>query len=391
MQESWQKDYPLLNLTEAEIDDNSSLKKMLRLVGDGKQVLDVGCATGYLARLMASHNCQVTGIEISEEAAKVAEQFCEKVIVADLDYTPITDLLIEPLFDVAVFGDVLEHLRDPWRVLHDVQRILKPGGYVVASIPNVAHGAVRLALWQGQFKYETYGLLDNTHLRFFTRRTVEELFEQTGYFVDVIDPTKLPIFSQSDWAPAVRPQDFNAELLQQLEQEEDADTFQFVLRAIPQTPEGRLLSLNEKYTNLKDSQEQLRAELKQTHLALQKSQAEVHEAHLKNQALASQLERLTAEVEQLRKQTQSLQTQGQTLQQELQQELQRTQTQLHEVHVDREVLLFRMQRLKKVKERSQADLKATNERIAAMETSKFWQLRKVWFKLQRAIGLGQHE
>jgi len=73
----------------------------------------------------------------------------------------------------------LEHLRNPWRVLEETQQLLKSEGYIVVSIPNIAHGAIRLALLQGRFEYTELGILDNTHLRFFTRKTVEQLFERS--------------------------------------------------------------------------------------------------------------------------------------------------------------------------------------------------------------------
>ncbi|MDF5728298.1 MAG: class I SAM-dependent methyltransferase, partial [Rhizonema sp. PD38] len=188
MSNNWEKDYPLVSdLSEADLDENSSLKKMSRLVGDNKQVLDFGCATGYFAQLLQSKGCQVTGVEVNPSAAKVAEQYCQKVIVTDLDFVSLGEILPKQTFDVAVFGDVLEHLRDPWKVLQETKQLLKPEGYVVASIPNIAHGAIRLALLQGRFEYMELGILDNTHLRFFTRKSVEKLFEDSGYIVNGIE------------------------------------------------------------------------------------------------------------------------------------------------------------------------------------------------------------
>lgn len=91
MNNNWQKDYPLQELHVAELDDNSSLKKMLQLIGEGQEVVDFGCATGYFARLMRQKGCRVTGVEINAEAAKLAESSCERVVVADLDFISVRD------------------------------------------------------------------------------------------------------------------------------------------------------------------------------------------------------------------------------------------------------------------------------------------------------------
>src|SRR5918992_1179237 len=101
----------------------------------------------------------------------------------DIEELVLEEVFPDQRFDVVVYGDVLEHLVDPEAVLLRTARILAPGGYVVASIPNVAHGSVRLSLMAGQFRYTDTGLLDRTHLRFFDEAGVEELFEGAGYAI----------------------------------------------------------------------------------------------------------------------------------------------------------------------------------------------------------------
>jgi len=113
---------------------------MLRLVGENKGNRFWLC-NWLFSQLLTRKGCRVTGIEINPDAAKVAELY-EQVIVADLDFVSVTELLPIHEFDVAVFGDVLEHLRNPWRVLEETQQLLKSEGYIVASIPNIAHGAL---------------------------------------------------------------------------------------------------------------------------------------------------------------------------------------------------------------------------------------------------------
>ncbi|BAY62450.1 type 11 methyltransferase [Calothrix brevissima NIES-22] len=327
MAQDWSKDYPLVaQLTEENLDENNSIRKMLNLIGNNQRVVDFGCATGYLAQILNQKGCIVTGVEINSDAAQIAAQYCQEVIVADLDFVSVQEILPSQEFDVAVFGDVLEHLRNPWKVLSDTKDILKKDGYVVASIPNIGHGAIRLALLQGKFEYTELGILDNTHLRFFTRETVEELFTRAGYLVTNQDRTKLEIFSESSLVPQHKKEQFNTDIINQIEADADAETLQFIIRAEPGILETEKAVIhNSGYQLFKESQ-QLQSQLQKTQAQLQRSQ--------------SQLQQLQAQLEQ-------------------------SQSQLQE---------------------TQAALEQSNTTIAAMETSKFWKLRRLWFKIKERLG-----
>ena len=97
------------------------------------------------------------------------------------------DLSTLPHYDVVLFGDTLEHLPDPGAVLARLRSRLKPGGALVVSLPNVANWAIRLSLLAGRFRYTDRGILDRTHLRFFTRRTLIELLEGAGFRVVAVE------------------------------------------------------------------------------------------------------------------------------------------------------------------------------------------------------------
>ncbi len=264
MNGNWQKDYPLLpeSLKESDIENNSSLKKMINFIGGNKKVLDVGCATGYLARLLREKGCSVIGIEINQKAAEIARSFCEEVIAVDLERVSLAEILSDRLFDVVVFGDILEHLRDPWRILQETHQVLAPSGYVVASIPNIAHGNIRLSLLQGNFDYQEVGILDNTHLRFFTRKTLEELFFDTGYSIEATERTQMP-FEKS--------YSHDASLVEKLEKEPDIDTLQFIVRAFPSSLENQHNLLRENYRQSIDRLERTREELESTRSQLEKT------------------------------------------------------------------------------------------------------------------------
>jgi O-antigen biosynthesis protein len=216
---------------EARIDlenTNTSHALIVEFVGRGKRVLDVGCAAGELARVLVERGCAVTGIEIDPEAAHQAEEHCERVVVGDVEELDLSELLGDEAFDVIVFGDTLEHLKDPLRTLDRLKPFLRSEGYVVASIPNVAHGSVRLALIQGKFRYSPLGLLDNTHLRFFTRESVEQLFEDAGFLITGLKRTLRGIFdTEIEIEEALIPD----EVLELVQADLESSTYQFVLAA----------------------------------------------------------------------------------------------------------------------------------------------------------------
>jgi 2-polyprenyl-3-methyl-5-hydroxy-6-metoxy-1,4-benzoquinol methylase len=216
---------------EARIDlenTNTSHALIVEFVGRGKRVLDVGCATGDLARVLAERGCGVTGIEIDPEAARHAEKLCERVVVGDVEDLDLSEMLRDEAFDVIVFGDTLEHFKNPLRTLDRLKPFLRSEGYMVASIPNVAHGSVRLALMQGKFRYSSLGLLDNTHLRFFTRDSVEQLFEDAGFLITGLKRTLRGIFdTEIEIEEALIPD----EVLELVQADLESSTYQFVLAA----------------------------------------------------------------------------------------------------------------------------------------------------------------
>ncbi len=144
------------------------------------QVLEVGCGRGAtLHWLKASGRCEHTvGIELFEGAAAAARAVVDEVHSGNAEVL-VQHALSPAAFDLVLCLDVLEHLVDPWAFMGQVQRLLKPGGQVVASIPNVRHARVVLPLLlQGRWQYEDAGQLDRTHLRFFTRESALQLMQR---------------------------------------------------------------------------------------------------------------------------------------------------------------------------------------------------------------------
>src|SRR5580765_3729350 len=154
-------------------DVNNAHSLGILLVPDGSRVLDIGTADGSVARALADRGCSVWGIEVDADAARDAERWCDRVIVGDVEQLDWQASMDGQLFDVVLLLDVLEHLRDPLQTLRRAVSFLAPGGRIVASIPNVAHAAVRLQLLDGRFERTDIGLLDRTHIQFFDRRSVD--------------------------------------------------------------------------------------------------------------------------------------------------------------------------------------------------------------------------
>lgn len=180
-------------------DAYSSHAKILALTKSLKRgkVLDVGCAEGHLAQRLLNQGWFVDGIEYNKASAKKAEQFCTKVFVGDI--TNISFLKKMPSnYDVIILGDVIEHVFDPQTTVQELLKHLKKDGNIIISVPNVAHLYMRLTLLAGIFDYWEKGILDKTHIRFFTKSSLKRFFKKNS--IEVLKwrytPVPLPEVSQ---------------------------------------------------------------------------------------------------------------------------------------------------------------------------------------------------
>ncbi len=150
-------------------------------------VLDVGCGEGHFGRIIkTTFSAEVWGAEINGKAAEKAREVLDKVFIGSIEKGEI--ILPHDYFDCILFNDVLEHFCDPWKVLMDIKKHLKEGGVIVASIPNVRfiQNVINLVI-RGNWDYVDEGILDRTHLRFFTKNSIAKMFEKSGYEIMALE------------------------------------------------------------------------------------------------------------------------------------------------------------------------------------------------------------
>ncbi len=247
---------------------------VLRMVGSGKRVLELGCAEGSVTKVFAARGCRVTGIEIDPDAGQIAKEWADVVIIGDLDTMDVHAELGDATFDVIVAADVLEHLRDPKRCLVACLEHLAPGGEVVLSIPNVAHADLRLALMQGEFEYQPLGLLDEGHLRFFTRQSLERFLAECNLVVLEWDRTSVPVgATEIPWDRSV-----DQATVALVSAQPDADTYQFVLRATHAPGDAHLREVAGQRDEARDEARSLRP-------AVRRLESEVTVLRSQNEAL----------------------------------------------------------------------------------------------------------
>jgi 2-polyprenyl-3-methyl-5-hydroxy-6-metoxy-1,4-benzoquinol methylase len=187
------REYPKFAIVEKYVyktSHDASHQRLLALLDkDRRRVLDVGCGAGYLAEALAVRGNVVVGVD-ARRAPGVAGRVAEFIQV-DLDRDPIP--WSGPPFHFVVLADVIEHLREPDRLLARCRELLADDGALLVSVPNVAHWSVRLALLAGRFPYAARGILDRSHLRFFTLASIRTEISRAGFVVDRMETTTPPL------------------------------------------------------------------------------------------------------------------------------------------------------------------------------------------------------
>jgi 2-polyprenyl-3-methyl-5-hydroxy-6-metoxy-1,4-benzoquinol methylase len=146
-------------------------------------IIEIGCSSGALAREFKKINpgCTYYGVDIDPTYIGLASRYCDGVQIVNLDEVDDKFYSDQSIRDTWIFGDTLEHLKDPWKVLGSIRKVIPSSASVIACIPNAQHWSMQVKLSIGDFRYQESGLLDKTHLRWFTRQTIVELFDGAGF------------------------------------------------------------------------------------------------------------------------------------------------------------------------------------------------------------------
>ncbi len=176
-----------INETQALEYFSQTRPEMLPFVpSDAKKIIDIGCSEGKFGRTVRERNKAVVwGVEMNPRAAMEARKNLSKVFVGDIQIA--LKKIPKANFDCAIFNDVLEHLPYPEKVLEQIKDKLIPGGWIVCSIPNILHVSIlKGMLIDRDWKYAPSGILDRTHLRFFTHKSLRRMFGNLGYSIEQI-------------------------------------------------------------------------------------------------------------------------------------------------------------------------------------------------------------
>jgi 2-polyprenyl-3-methyl-5-hydroxy-6-metoxy-1,4-benzoquinol methylase len=232
---------------------NNAHSLVLQVIGSNKKVLELGAAGGHVTRALRDQGCNVTAVEIDKSLEVELTSLANRVIIANLDSLNLSTYFeTDEKFDVILASDVLEHCVQPELVVLQFHRLLKSDGSLVLSVPNIAHGDVRLSLLAGHFDYRDSGLLDRTHLRFFTKASLLRFISFTGFEVEKYFTTTQSLGLTEIGVPDAG---IPIEAVDYVRQEMDAEIYQFVIEARPAADWFHKEDLESSYGNLDEAED----------------------------------------------------------------------------------------------------------------------------------------
>ncbi len=209
---------------------------LLRFIPKSSEnLVEIGCSSGALAREFKKINpaCHYLGVDIDEKYTQLANRYCDQTAAMNIEDCDDDFFADNRTRDCWIFGDTLEHFKDPWKILQKIRGVIPVHGCVVACIPNAQHWSMQVKLSIGDFRYQDSGLLDRTHLRLFTRQTMIELFSATGFKVTECAPRIFNEPAREKFLPLIgnlaQAVGFNSDTAIT-----DALPLQYVVKAIPQ-------------------------------------------------------------------------------------------------------------------------------------------------------------
>ncbi|MCB1144787.1 MAG: methyltransferase domain-containing protein [Leptospiraceae bacterium] len=173
---------------QINLDHNNASSKLLKLVNPKSNVLEIGTSTGSMtAYLKEKLGCSIYGIEIDEKTADLARKYLDFQIIGDIEVLDLENYLKDKKFDIILCADVLEHLKQPDLVLEKLKKYLTQDGKILISVPNITYIGVLLPMIHGRFNYRETGILDETHLKFFSIESFETISKKSGLIINSID------------------------------------------------------------------------------------------------------------------------------------------------------------------------------------------------------------
>jgi GT2 family glycosyltransferase/2-polyprenyl-3-methyl-5-hydroxy-6-metoxy-1,4-benzoquinol methylase len=266
---------------------NLSPTLIVEFVGVNKKVLEIGTSTGYISKILKERGNIITGIEIDPEAGLVAQEYCNQMILGDVETIDLDKKLELGSFNVILCGDVLEHLKNPTQIIKKIRKLLAPDGYLIVSLPNFCHGDVLLNIMNSDFRYTPVGLLDETHLRFFGLKNIFALFAECGYQIKDIRTTKIDI---GNTELAINQKRIPPDLLNFIKSLPNSNVYQFIFTAFPSenitNPIIEEIDIAKLFSEaLVESRKEIEAPLLKE---LKKSDQQLHEMMVQKQILESE-------------------------------------------------------------------------------------------------------
>jgi len=206
--------------------EDNSLFHIVNRIRKNSSVLEFGCANGRMTRYLKENlNCDVRAVEINADAAQHAASFAKELLIADVEELSWLEHFDGYEFDYITFADVLEHLKDPKIILSEAKKLLSSEGSILISIPNIAHNSIIMNLIDDEFDYQEIGLLDKTHIRFFTYKSLLSLFRNVGLEVQYETAVFLPP-EKTEFNSSYEDQDIHVESV--LRQRAHGEAYQFI-------------------------------------------------------------------------------------------------------------------------------------------------------------------
>ena len=244
---------------------NCSQTIIYDFIPQGSRVLDVGCACGDLGVVLAQNKaCTVYGMEYNEKSVQIAQatQCYKQVWACNLETLDIQEFAeFFSSFDYIVFADILEHLQDPGLAIRKLLALLKPDGKCIISLPNVSHGSIKAQIMDNNFIYTPFGILDETHLRFFTHKTIPSFLAKNYLLISDIRCTSLFLNGFFDYSVY---EDIDSHVFRRISEDIHSYIIQYVVMASRNDalPQESLLTENAKFLALEGYQDANLARIK---------------------------------------------------------------------------------------------------------------------------------